>query len=620
MIINYQVPRLGMVSIELYKLAEFTYQLLDKTGHIERMRRNPQLGVIRGVCEGAHHTRWEYVVTQLYLINKLKESKIKTGLSNDKPRIRNISVSGAEILQIWILLFNAGHLLGTFSNERGLLMSIGTDKKISQAIRAGLPADQDIKQFFTKIVNKEDMYRLHEILAFFLLERLKRRCKKEILLLEDILKLYRFEPSQGGERRRKLKNLFLRIRQAAYLYLDSNYSPVPIRFEIGPILFNFDHYIPSLFSLDQSPLSKSLESFENMIVDTFYLSSASLYALGCQSTDMSKYLNGLNDNKKKVAQLYKVLFFHPDVSIKTWQKNSEHLLRLWIDLRQEFQPAIKEIKPIELESKWNARLPSSRCNCTIETDPRKTVLGINLAFTDDMPNGVYPRLFVTIVSLFMQLQDEFSNIQQDRRGTFNEKTFMSSCKELLLFILNRLWGKNVTFLPNQHTLHPDFWLMKRGSTKSSDELVDITKNLETRGMDPDRLHEIKTLAGALKQIRHRGIVLLTTGQIIVRKVTDNSDVTDLDGVAVCVDSGEFSLLLVESKNTRVGGVSAAKKRLRDTLTAMGILEPEHPVIDELTGYGAYTRVCLYKHRVHPSVDEEHIPALDAEREVSEDIG
>ena len=274
-------------------------------------------------------------MTQLYLINKLRESKVdrvNTGLSNNKPKIQDTLVSGAEILQIWILLFNAGHLLGTFSNERGLLMSIGTDKKIRQAIRAGLPADQAIRQFFAKVVSEEDMYRLHEILAFFLLERLRRRRKREIELLEDILKLYRFEPSQGGERRRKLKNLFLRIRQASYLYLDSNYSPVPIRFEIGPILFNFDHYIPILFSLDQSPLNKSLESFEDMIVDTFYLSSASLYALGCQSTDMSKYLNGLSDNKKKVAQFYKILFFNPDVSIKTWQKNSEHLLRLWIDL------------------------------------------------------------------------------------------------------------------------------------------------------------------------------------------------------------------------------------------------------------------------------------------------
>ena len=44
MIINYQIPRLGMVSIELYPLAEMTYKLLDKANHIERMRQNPQVG------------------------------------------------------------------------------------------------------------------------------------------------------------------------------------------------------------------------------------------------------------------------------------------------------------------------------------------------------------------------------------------------------------------------------------------------------------------------------------------------------------------------------------------------------------------------------------------------
>ena len=33
------------------------------------------------------------------------------------------------------------------------------------------------------------------------------------------------------------------------------------------------------------------------------------------------------------------------------------------------------------------------------------------------------------------------------------------------------------------------------------------------------------------------------------------------------------------------------------------LEPHIPVIDELTGYGAYTRVYLYKHRVNRPRDD-----------------
>lgn len=79
-ILEYHVPQLGKIPAQFYSLATETYNLLDNYGHIDRMREIDQLGVIRSVYEGAHHSRWEYVMLQLGLIYKLRSEEGVKGL------------------------------------------------------------------------------------------------------------------------------------------------------------------------------------------------------------------------------------------------------------------------------------------------------------------------------------------------------------------------------------------------------------------------------------------------------------------------------------------------------------------------------------------------------------
>ena len=121
-ILEYHVPQLGKVSAMLCPWCKRTYDLLDKCGHIDRLRRIDQLGVIRNVYEGVHHSRWEYVMLQLSLICTLRKDDESKGLGlSSTGKILGEEVSGCDILQMWTLLFNAGHLPGTFATERALL-------------------------------------------------------------------------------------------------------------------------------------------------------------------------------------------------------------------------------------------------------------------------------------------------------------------------------------------------------------------------------------------------------------------------------------------------------------------------------------------------------------------
>jgi len=364
-------------------------------------------------------------------------------------------------------------------------------------------------------------------------------------------------------------------------------------FDLSSILFDFKEYANELFADDLGPLKRSLTSIENLLNDTLYLAPKSMYALGQQSEYMEKQIANEKICQRTIGGLHNFLRKSSNLKINLWPISDNCLLRLWIDLRGNYTPAIQQIKPLSLQNKWNKRLPLTCCKCAVVTDPYRSVMGITLAFNYDLDDNKKPRLFSEIIRLFVSVQDEFTNIRNAKKGYFPPDFLMPSSKALLLFILEQLWGKNVNFLYNTHSIYPDFWLIGRGTTKSSRSLINISDYFENRGMPPDRLHEVKTLSEALKHTNHRGAVLSTTGQIIVRDTDNLQDVTDIDGVAICADSKELSLVLVESKNQKRGARASAKKRLENTMTAIGLKKEEQPDIIDLPRYGAYARIFLY---------------------------
>ena len=108
--LKYNVPYLGKVNARLFDESVNCYSLLDSCGHIERMKSIDQLGVIRGACEGAHHSRWEYVMVQLSLIHQLctlKDENTGRNVANglglqSRTEFLERSISGASIIQMWI--------------------------------------------------------------------------------------------------------------------------------------------------------------------------------------------------------------------------------------------------------------------------------------------------------------------------------------------------------------------------------------------------------------------------------------------------------------------------------------------------------------------------------------
>lgn len=227
--LSYHVPQLGKISTTLYPLAEKTFKLLEYYGHIDRMRKISQLGVIRNVYEGAHHSRWEYVMLQLSLIHKLSIERGETGsklssglgLGSSNIQFRGQKPTGADILQMWTLLFNAGHLPGTFATEKAILRKCKTETVLNRTISTGLASRERIREYFKVIVDMEDIYSLHKVLISFHLERYRRHKLNRgnlIGLLQEVIEFYLFEDQNHRERRRNLRMLYHKIRQISYLF------------------------------------------------------------------------------------------------------------------------------------------------------------------------------------------------------------------------------------------------------------------------------------------------------------------------------------------------------------------------------------------------------------------
>lgn len=126
----YHLPPLGNASLTLHAESAELFRAMELLGEVDRLKRLDHLGLIRVAYGGAHHPRWEYVVTTLNLIEHCRdapETHLRTGVRLGTGR----EVSSAEeLLRCWALLLNIGHLAGTFSTERALMFELWRNRRL----------------------------------------------------------------------------------------------------------------------------------------------------------------------------------------------------------------------------------------------------------------------------------------------------------------------------------------------------------------------------------------------------------------------------------------------------------------------------------------------------------
>jgi len=229
-ILEYAFPDLGHISIPLKEEAKELYNLIEsetKLG-VRFFQELDHLGKLTEVYQGAHHSRWEYIFLQIYLIHNLNELHAGLRLSSEI-KVDSVEISSiAELLKCWVLLSNFGHIDGIFESERVWFEILKENDEIGNYFISALP-DGYFKTYATKIFREDEYYHLYYLIcALFLNGFVKKRrvskFKKFITILEALLK-----PSPAGSKLENAKVIYKKIRQACYTMLDLNFSTLALK-------------------------------------------------------------------------------------------------------------------------------------------------------------------------------------------------------------------------------------------------------------------------------------------------------------------------------------------------------------------------------------------------------
>ena len=182
--LKYNLPGFGFATCSIMGEAVVLNSILEENNLINKMKNTCQLGTMKYVYPGAHHTRYEYVFTQLMLIHNIRSEdkrNIELSLSSNLCEYNKFKkdVSGKVLLQCLAMLSNAGHMYDTFTSSR-ILLDLLIESKESKTdfykiYKSNLP--KEIKNKFDEILNDGNYYKLHLFNLLHILKEFRRKSK-----------------------------------------------------------------------------------------------------------------------------------------------------------------------------------------------------------------------------------------------------------------------------------------------------------------------------------------------------------------------------------------------------------------------------------------------------------
>lgn len=232
--LSYNLPGYGFANCFLMGQAVELMELFEDIGVIEKMQNTCQLGTMKYVYPGAHHTRYEYVFTQLMLISNIASTEIanrntELSLSANLHEYDQLGceISGGALMQCLAILSNAGYMYDTFTADRILLRLLGESKEqrtdFYRIYKRNLPTN--MRKVFDEILVQGNYYKLHLFHIIHILQsqcrssRNKKLCEICIHIISQLI-----DPALiKNEATERIFFLYKKIRKIAYLSVDMIY-------------------------------------------------------------------------------------------------------------------------------------------------------------------------------------------------------------------------------------------------------------------------------------------------------------------------------------------------------------------------------------------------------------
>lgn len=601
---RYNLPGFGLVRVRLFPYARKVFDLLEHYGHIKHLKTIDQLGPIRQILPGAHHTRYEYLMAQLAIITELchLQGHLPAGLSLGRERNTFGVLAGVdgdptngEILMVLAMLGNVGHLPSTFSGERALVKYLRDHGDARTAFRKGLP-NLD-RPRFDQGLRANNYYQFNSLIASFLLNRYRRREGGAPVadFCQRILRSYAtLAPGDADQSLVALWRLYRSIRRLTYLALDSHYAPVPFSLDLASIFFSLEHYLSDVF-VEESAFQDALQRLEGVMRDTVYMGPSQFINHARVSDQILARLEALDPTPKTIESLWDLL--GPDRDVSEYfcapSLSDEHTPPLdpTVQLSYDLDPALSTKllpDPIHWERSARKAVGLRSCRFAVDFDPLRRHLKLTAALAGGATHLVQQKAALRVAKQLVDFEASIANLDIKLSASSATRNGLA----LLRFLLPHVLGSARRFrLKTMPAVETSPVVRVYGSTRAAEVVATYRRWASESGLfGPDQLNEVTQLEGALRTIDYRGAIVGFAGSTEV--IEGNRIVAEFDGLAVLLsrDVSQPVLVIVEAKNTHNGNTEA-EGQLRDQFERLAIADA-NIAITHLGTKGAYATVSL----------------------------
>lgn len=615
---SYNLPGYGLLSAWVYPYTQVLYRFLGRYCHDVRFHHTNQLGPLRNILHGAHHTRYEHIFTQWTLISELNLQKIgDLGLSSlckDFGKLPGFDrcPSAAEVLQCLVLLTNMGELPETSAASRAWLHRLRTDENTRTGFRSGLARED--KKIFDRLLNGFSDYQIHLLNAAFLLQRYKRAGGQNtdfVSFGEKLLRAFMTRESGDNGRVEKLWLLYTNVSRASSLILDSHYAPVPFSLDLASIMLNFEDLSEDVL-VKKSAFQAALQQLETVLLDSVHMSGNALLAAARSTEQTLERINQADIAWDRVGIIKNLLapprengdwpgerssraVFNTPLQFRSPDWDTDKTIELTYDnitdpnvLASENYSSLFPKDAVQWSMTRRAHINKRSCRVGATLDPQGSTFRTVYALSADLPvkQGLVTTLRIVHEALKFEL--ELAKGGYSGRNSFEHRNW----EKMLLLLLRAILGwdtkPNSKPLPAQGTATPLF--IERGSRTMADAISSYIRSVSHQ-ISKDDLHELRTTYDVVGKQNYTGPMICFLGATEIEK--GKRTIAEFDGVLLFPALNPYRkfAVIVEAKNQR-NAHTAARKQLNKRLQELCPDYMDYEV-EDVHKKGAYATLRLH---------------------------
>jgi len=569
---NYHLPGVGTLEVRLLPYTEHIINFLDHYGHIKKLHETNQLGSLRQLYQGAHHTRYEYVFLQWAIADRLSEKSEnlsnQIGLSSEQtklPKVKQLSkhASGLEVLQCLSLLTNVGHFKETFAGSRALLCLLKRDADFRSSFRKGL--DRSAKSMFDECLNTMNEYRIHLFVALFLLERYKRpsQYSEYIEFCRNLICKFIIRDGKKFESLSLIFRLFDAIRRTSYLLLDSHMSTTPFKVDSNAVLNGALAY--RIYEEESPVLNNALDNMERILQNFVYMEAkallASQHCTERQLKKSTKFVGGIRSVCELIGPQSTKGVFNSSENLDynlAWDKHKVVEVE-FVNLPDTVIDKVLDRDHYELSSSMQRKI--GKKHCLVGCQSSSSNESFKIAY------GIYPN---TNKRKCFELKKRIvaETLRQEllmNEEGYTNKRDESNINRLLTFLLSELFAEDYRVVLDYRKVagRKNPFIVSLGvnsAVKQIDEYIESVEKMKL--LTEDEVFEVKKTTEVIKDIGCKRLTLTYVGSSKI--LEKRNTIAEFDGIIVYPTSKDISIVIVEAKNQH-NGTNQSEKQLQKTL-------------------------------------------------------